>query len=168
MPSRDDEARLRILEAYERAKARNPQLTQGEFMMRGAPGATIEKAPGKFKNRESAARYFRKIRDRERTGGAMFRAGEEKGVVGLYQVQLPLRSGQYVSQNMTVVQARSTFDIPAVEDELRRNLPAFREKLQRYKSKYDVASIDFDPSQLSVRTIRHQRQPIRMRLSIRS
>jgi len=61
MPSRDDEARLRILEAYERAKARNPQLTQGEFMMRGAPGATIEKAPGKFKNRESAARYFRKI-----------------------------------------------------------------------------------------------------------
>jgi len=33
------------------------------------------------------ARYFRKIVSGERTGGAMYRAGREKGNIGLFQIR---------------------------------------------------------------------------------
>lgn len=169
----DDRARLRILEAYERRKdyeaKRGRKLTQGQFMLQGAPGARLDKAPGKFRNEESAARYFRKIKTGERSGGAMYRAGSQDKIKGLFQLRWKRGPGKddYVSQNITVAGASTTFDIPAIEDELRNQRPADVKKLiDQWRSKYGKEAYDVDPDDVEVRLIRKQIKPIRMRLAI--
>lgn len=166
-PQRDDKSRIAILEAYERAKAKNPRMTQAQFMMQGAPGASIKNAPGQFKSEEAASRYFRKIRSGERTGGAMYRAGRETGTIGLYQIRARLEGGKFISQNISVESAYSTFDIPAIEHDIKTNR---RERVEamiaHYRERYGQEEAEIDMDDVEVRTIRHQRKPIRMRLSL--
>lgn len=139
-------------------------------MREGAPGAKLKDAPGKFRNEESAARYFRKIKTGERSGGAMYRAGEEPKFKGLFQVRLRYGEGDrdFVSQNITVAQGDSTFDIPAVEHQLRTTRrDDLRQTVNYYRNRYGAAEYAFDPDEdMEVRTIRMQRRPIRMRLAL--
>lgn len=168
MAGRDDDARWRILEAYSRAKQVDPTMTKGQFMRRGAPGAHITKAPGSFKNDESAARYFRKIVSGERTGGAMYRAGREKGNIGLFQLRTKM-GDRFISQNIVVAGGSSTFDIPAIEHELKTTRRNDTEKvIDKWRAKYGREDADMEDllRELEVRTIHHQNRPIRMRLSI--
>lgn len=177
MPTSDDRARLRIIEAYERAKRANPAMTQAEFMRRGAPGSGMTreqqeklKAPGRFKNDDSAARYLRKILTGERTGGAMYRYGTEEKPgrgIGLFQFKIRTAEGKYISQNIDVAGGRSTFDIAAIEHELKRNR---RERVEamvaHYRERYGQEEAEIDIESLEVRPIARQRRPIRMRLAI--
>jgi len=174
MPTRDDESRIRILEAYAKAKRADPRLTQGQFMMHGAPGSNFDDAKtGRFANEKSAARYFRKVKSGQRTGGAMYRESAAKSKAGLFQAKLKLREqvdghDQYVSQNIMVAGGRTTFDLVAAETEFRKpeNFKKFQAQLRKYKDKYAVAAMDFDPSSLELRPIRRQHAPIRLRFSI--
>lgn len=171
MPSRDDEARLRILEAYERAKAADPTLTQGEFMMRGAPGSSLVRrdkngnpiirngktipAAGHFKSEASAARYFRKIKTGERTGAAMERAG--RAPRGNYQFRVRV-DDRYISQNVIATGMSSTFDTAFVEAELKGPRRRDVEKIvARYRARYGKEEAAFDPNTMDVRPIRRAR-----------
>lgn len=166
MADRDDTARIRILEAYERAKAVNPSLTQGQFMRAGAPGSRVKGLTGKFSNDESAARYFRKIKTGERTGGAMYREGAQtKGTLGGFQFRVKL-GNRYISQNIAMAGASSTFDIAAVEYELKRNRRKDVEKiLARFRNKYgmeETAYDDADLDRLEARPIARSHTPYRL------
>lgn len=172
MPSRDDKSRIRILEAYARAKEANPKLTQGQFMMAGAPGARVKKAPGEFKNEGTAARYFRKIKTGERTGGAMYRAGTQEKPgrnIGLYQFKIRTSEGKYISQNLVVAGASSTFDNARVEYELKQNR---RERVEamvaHFRERYGQEEAEIDMDSLEARPVHHMRRPVRMHLSIMS
>lgn len=143
-------------------------MTQGEFMRRGAPGASLDNAPGKFSSNESAARYFRKIVSGERTGGAMYRAGREHGTVGIFQIKSKI-GGRHISQNITVTSGFSTFDIPAIEHELKTTRRKEAEQLaDKYRTRYGMEDADVADflDEMEVRTIKTQKKPIRMRLSI--
>lgn len=164
MAARDDEARLRILAAYDRAKRANPKMTQAQFMRAGAPGSQTEGLVGKFNNDESAARYFRKIKSGERTGGAMYREG--KVHQGLFQLRAKF-AGQYISQNILVAGAPSSFDAYAIEEDIKQNRRANVEKMvARFRQRYGKDDAELDLASLSVRTIRHQKRPVQMRLNI--
>ncbi len=167
---RDEKARLRILEAYERAKRVDPSITQGAFMRAGAPGSRVEGLVGKFRSDDSASRYFRKIRSGERTGGSMYRQGTEEGPgrnVGLFQLRTRIGKDKYITQNITVAGGRSTFDIAAVEAEIRKSHKAEVERIIRaYRDKYGIEQEEIDLDAIEARTIRHQREPIRMRLGL--
>jgi len=177
MPQRDDVARQRIKEAYERAKRADPSMTQARFMRAGAPGSRMSaeqqeklKAPGRFRNDDSAARYLRKIMSGERTGGAMYRYGTEEKPgrgVGLFQFKIRTAEGKYISQNIDVAGGRSTFDIAAIEHELKRN---HRDRVEamvaHFRERYGQEEAEIDIESLEVRPIARQRRPIRMRLAI--
>jgi len=168
MAGRDDDARWRILEAYSRAKQVDPTITRGEFMRRGAPGAHLPKTPGKFKDDESAARYFRKIVSGERTGGAMYRAGREKGNIGLFQIRGKL-GDRFISQNIMV--AGGSLDVRYPRDRARTPYDTTErhgEVIDKHRAKYGMEDADVEDllRELEVRTIHHQNRPIRMRLSI--
>jgi hypothetical protein len=170
MTDRDERARLRILQAFERAKATDPSITQGAFMRAGAPGSRVKGLPGKFKSDDSASRYFRKIRSGERTGGAMYRQGTEDlpgRMIGLFQFKVRTAEGRYISQNIDVAKAYSTFDNAAIEYELKRNQRTRVEAMiAAYRERYGQEEAEIDLDSLEVRPIRHQRRPIRMRLSL--
>jgi hypothetical protein len=173
--ARDDEARIRILEAYERARAYNPKITQGQFMLRGAPGQSIPKAPGKFKNEASAARYLRKIISGERTGGSMYTAGSSRRrggrTGGLFQFRIHLgtdASGtdRAISQNiMAYDTGNSTFDLSRIEDELRGPRRAEVQALiDKYRSKYGMEHVAVDAERITARPVVHQRTMPRLTL----
>jgi len=170
MADRNDQARLRILQAYERARAVDPSITQGQFMRAGAPGSRVTNLAGKFRTDDSAARYFRKIRSGERTGGTMYRQGTEEGpgrMVGLFQFKIRTDDGRFISQNITVAGAVSSFDNAAIEYELKRNR---RDRIEAmvaaYRERYGQEHGDIDIDSLEARPIHHQRKPIRMRLAL--
>lgn len=177
MPYREGEQRIRILEAYERAKRADPSMTQGRFMMAGAPGSRLSadeqkrlKAPGRFKNKDSAARYLRKILTGERSGAKMYDYGTEEKPgrgVGLFQFKIRTAEGKYISQNIDVSGGRSTFDNAAIEYELKRNR---RDRIEamvaHYRDRYGQEEAELDIDSLEVRPIARQRRPIRMRLAI--
>lgn len=159
-----EKARLRYLEAYERAKAADPSITQGEFMRRGTHDLPI----GKFKNDESAARYHRKIVKGERTGAAMVRAGTPKGAMrGSFQFRIRTTEGKFISQNISVEGGYSSFDVAAIEYELKRNR---RDRVEAivayYRTAYGQEEQEIDLDSLEVRVIARQRRPTRMRFSI--
>ncbi len=163
MAERDDRARIRILEAYERAKVINPALTQGEFMRAGAPGSRVKGLVGKFRSDDSAARYFRKIKTGERTGGAMYREGRQKGTLGSFQFRIKIAADKWISQNIAVAGASSTFDIAAVEYELKRNRrERVRELIEAYRSKYAMEEMPIDLDALEVYPIHRVRKPYRI------
>lgn len=164
-----DEARVEILAAYERAKRANPRLTQAQFIMEGSP-------KGHFKSEEAASRYFRKIRSGERTGGNLYRESVEQTRQGQYQVRVKVagvgdkrgRDGDWVSINLATAGARSSFDIPAIQDTLRQpaNAARFVEKLQKFKKTYDLRKMQPDMRTLQVVPIRRQRKSVSLRLNI--
>jgi len=168
--ARDERARLRILEAYERAKGVDPSITQGQFMRAGAPGSRVEGLIGRFRSDDTAARYFRKIRSGERTGGAMYRQGTEEGPgrnIGLFQIKTQIGPDRFISQNITVAGGRSTFDYAAIESEIRLNHRAEMMRIIRaYRDKYGIEQEEIDLDAIEARTIRHQRKPIRMHLGL--
>lgn len=177
MPYRQGEQRLRIIEAWQRAKRADPSMTQGRFMMAGAPGSRLSadeqkrlRAPGRFKSKDSAARYLRKILTGERTGARMYDYGTEEKPgrgVGLFQFKIRTAEGKYISQNITATNARSTFDNAAIEYELKRNR---RDKVEamvaHFRERYGQEEAEIDIESLEVRPIARQRRPIRMRLAI--
>lgn len=168
MPDRNSNARFRILEAYERAKAINPAMTQGEFMRAGAPGSRVEGLVGKFKSDDSAARYFRKIKSGERTGGAMYEEGRSKGTIGSFQFRIKMRD-RWISQNIAMVGGASTFDIAAVEYELKKNRrPDIEAIVAKYSAKYgqEFEPVDFET--LEARPITKVNTPYRFWDSIKS
>lgn len=134
-------------------------------MMKGAPGATLDKAPGKFRNRESAARYFRKIKSGERTGGAMYQAGVQKQVIGNWQFRVKLGPDRYIGQNILAAGVRSTFDIPTVEHELlgprRADVQAI---ISRFRERYGMEAAQFSDEDFDVRPIKRSKTLARMRL----
>lgn len=164
MADRDEQARLRILAAYERAKRENPSMTQADFMLAGAPGSQQSGLAGRFHNRESAARYFRKIRSGERTGGAMYREGEVKQ--GMFQLRAKF-GDKHVSQNILVANAPSSFDTYAVEQEIKRNRREDVEKIVAYfRARYGKEDVTMDMASIRVRRVEHQRRMPTMRLGI--
>jgi hypothetical protein len=172
MPDRNDKARFRILEAYERAKSANPAMTQGEFMLAGAPGSRVKNLSGKFRSKDTAARYFRKIKTGERTGGEMYRQGTQEYPgrnIGLFQFRVQTAEGQFISQNIEVAGGSSTFDVAAVEYELKANR---RERIEamvaHYRLRYGQEETEIDIDSLEARPIRHARKMTRMHMSIAS
>lgn len=163
MPGRNDKARFRILESYERAKAINPAITQGEFMRAGAPGSRVEGLVGRFKSNDSAARYFRKIKTGERTGGAMYEEGRSRGTIGSFQFRVKMRD-RFISQNIAMVGGASTFDIAAVEYELKHNVER-RNDIERlvgkYRQKYGQEFEPVDFESLTARPITQVHTPYR-------
>lgn len=144
-------------------------------MRAGAPGSRVEGLPGKFKDDATAARYFRKVKSGERTGGTMYRAGSQDKPgrsVGLFQVKLQLGKDRYISQNVTVAGASSSFDIYSVEQEMKK---AHRQDLTNiiewYRGKYGMEKQEVDEDaildDLEARAIRHQRRPSRFWMGIR-
>lgn len=161
MPDRNANARFRILEAYERAKEINPSMTQGEFMRAGAPGSRVKGLVGRFKSDDSAARYFRKIKSGERTGGAMYEEGRQRGTLGSFQFRIKMRD-RYISQNIAMVGGASTFDIAAVEYELKRNRrPDIEAIVAKYRAKYGQEFEPVDFESLEARPIATQKAPVR-------
>lgn len=177
MASRNEQARFRILEAYQRAKEVDPTLTQGQFIRAGAPGMRQDKndkiaLPGKFKNDESAARYFRKIRAGERTGGSMFEEGRRNAQQGSFNVRIRIGKGpkDYISQNMTVFGAESSFDIYAVQHELKttkrkdvEDMVLYYRNKYGYEEREDVEDLI---DELEVDTIQRMRAPSRWNVFI--
>jgi hypothetical protein len=163
MADRNNNARFRILEAYERAKTIDPSMTQGEFMRAGAPGSRVKGLVGRFSNDESAARYFRKIKSGERTGGSMYEEGRSKGTIGSFQFRVRMKD-RYISQNIAMVGGASTFDIYAVEHELRTN-PQRRADIERlvgkYRQKYGQEFEPVDFESLTARPVTKVHTPYR-------
>lgn len=163
MPDRDDEARLRILSAYERARSLDPSLTQGEYMRRVAPS--------RFKSESAASRFVTRLRRGEVDDEAARIVEEDRKNTrpSLFRAMVRLEDGRWVSQNLAVTDARGALDAPSVEAEMRqpKNIADLQKSLARYKSKYNVAEMNFDPSSLRVEAMQHQNQPIRMRLDLR-
>lgn len=168
MAFRHNDSAIRIMEAYEAAKKNDPTLSQGQFLRQGAPGFRLDKAPGKFKSDDSAARYFRKIRSGERSGAAMYEAAQpSSNIRGLFQFKVRLEDGRFISQNITVAGGTSTFDIPNIEHQLRGNKAEQVEELVRhYQQRYEMAEAEIDMETLEVRPIATQRKSIRMRLGV--
>lgn len=161
------DSRQRIMEAYERAKTADPSLTQGQFMRHGAPGYELEGAPGKFKNDDSAARYFRKIRSGERSGAAMYESGRGKGETGNYQLRARLFDGRIISQNIAVAGGTSSFDVPAIEHQLKtQRAEQVEAMILHYQSRYGMESTEVDMESVDVRLIQTQKKRIRLRMNI--
>lgn len=169
MPLQYD-SRVEILLAYERARKADPSITQGQFMRAGAPGSRMKGLPGNFKSDDSAARYFRKIRSGERTGGAMYKAGSQHGPgrnVGLFQLHAKIGPDRFISRNLSVGNGSSTFDIPAIESEIRKNhRTEVAAIVALYRSRYGVEGEDFDMDEIEVKAVRHQRKYQHIALNI--
>lgn len=163
MTVRNDKARIRILESYERAKKVDPTITQGQFMRSGAPGSRVEGLVGRFRSDDSAARYFRKIRSGERTGGAMYEQGRAKGTLGSFQFRIKLGRERYITQNVAIAGTSSTFDIAAVEYEMKhRNRASVEKLIATYRAKYGMEQHEIDMDSLEVRQITKVHKPYRI------
>lgn len=163
---RAEHDRARIMQSWERARATDPTVTQARFMRE----ATRDLPYFKNASNNTLARYFRKIRDRERTGSAMYEYGTQEKPgrgVGLFQFKVRTIDGRYISQNIDVAGARSTFDNAAIEYELKRKRSdAVAMAILAAQRDTNTPESEIDLETLEVRPIARQRRSIRMRLAI--
>jgi hypothetical protein len=164
----------RVRDAYERAKANNPRLTQGEFAratMGVSGGRSLKQKPGEseriFRRRqdESAARYLRLVAYptdyQGRTARALIRRADRGG----YQnIELRADDGTVRSFNAEI----SGLSRIEAYDMLQRAEfdKVVAEQLARWRAQYQGETVSGDPDDytVSMRPIRRQRGPVRWRV----
>jgi hypothetical protein len=162
----------RIAAAYYRAKAANPKLTQGEFARKSFP--TISERYGEAKSRtkqksieNSGARYLRLVLEGKRTGRVNVKrsmATRPGGQNDLFQVFVPV-GGDWKSFDLTAIGARSTFDIPLIEAQLRADPSALLTKRDAWAQRYAIRPNKIDTDAFEVRRVqRHRRHRVRISL----
>lgn len=157
-----------IAAAYARAKRNDPTLTQGEYATKAYP--TIAERYRRARTDEerrkielSGARYHRLVLQGKRSGrvnierGAISRTG---GSTDLFQVFIPV-SGQkeWVSFDLAGVGARSTFDIPSIEAQIRAHPELLERKAQQFARRYDIQRSDLNVTGFQVRRVTRHRKP---------
>jgi hypothetical protein len=163
----------RIQAAYDRAKIANPKLTQGEFARKTFP--TISERYGEAKSRgeqrdieKSGARYLRLVLEGKRTGRVNVRRAtftRPGGQNDLFQVFVPIAGGGWKSFDLGAVGARSTFDIPLIEEQLRRDASGLEAKQREWSQRYALTGNDIRIEGFEVRRVtRHRRHAVHISL----
>ncbi len=163
----------RIAAAYDAAKRANPRLTQGEFARKTFP--TITERYGAATSRreqrkieKSGARYLRLVLEGKRTGRVNVRRGtitRPGGQVDLFQVFVPIAGGGWKSFDLGAVGARSTFDIPLIEEQLRRDPSGLEAKRRAWAERYALRDADIGTDSFEVRRVtRHRRHAVHISL----
>lgn len=118
-------------------------------------------SPGKYKNRESAAAYLRVLISGKRTGDRLWEQSTKTlpgGEASLYQVAVRDKSGNMRSFDLEVVGGSSSFDVPMVEQRLKQDRKALRQKRDAWAKRYDIDAGDLDVENINVRRIRRARK----------
>lgn len=118
---------------------------------------------GRFKTEKDAARYFRMIRDGERSGDDLWAEAAQHyggGRSDIFQVEMPDAHGNWRSFNLSAVNARSKFDIPTIEAQLRNDPDLLDRKVREWERRYDIKAGDLDSSRFRVRRILSVRKPL--------
>lgn len=163
-----------IADAYYRAKTANPRLTQGEFARKSFP--TIAERYANARNgaerkriEQSGARYLRLVLEGKRTGAVNVKRGtRSKGFPDLFQVFVPVQGGGWKSFDLGAAGARSTFDIPLVEQRLRENSAPLEARARIWAQRYALAQSELRIDNFEVRRVtKHRRHAeyIDLRLS---
>jgi hypothetical protein len=161
-----------IAAAYQRAKRNDPTITQGQYAVRAYPTISerYRHATTDAERRRielSGARYHRLVLAGQRSGrvnierGAAVRTG---GSVDLFQVFIPV-SGQkeWVSFDLTGIGAKSTFDIPSIEAQLRNNPDILARKAAQFARRYDLQRSDLHAEAFEIRRVtRHRKRAERI------
>lgn len=156
-----------IVRAYDRAKAHDPKLTQAEFMMKARPGA--------YRNRESAARYFRLLRDGGRSGKNIYAEATGERVYSeerhrwerrheaaqrdLFQVFVKDAQGNYRSFNVEAAHGRSAFDNALLMRRIRERPQLLGAKAREWANRYNLKLSDLLVDDFEVRHVKDQRVP---------
>lgn len=113
---------------------------------------------------DTAARYHRKIISGERTGSDIWKRATEPVEKGLYQAQwIDPATGKHYSVNLSVANAKSTFDIVAIEAEMRAQPATIAQIVDRFRLRYGDEAAHLQASKFSIRQIAKQRRdPIRI------
>lgn len=159
--SYDPDAAQKIIESYERAKQRDPNISGPDFMWQ------VPAMRERFKNKETAGAYLRVLRQGRRTGGQIYEEAQSNKEKGLYQVTFKVQGeDRYVSRNLSVANADSEFDIPAIAAKLREPERAdkMRDRVEAFARKHSDDNIRLS-KQFSIRQVAQQRRPA-LRMSI--
>lgn len=156
-----------IAAAYQRAKRNDPTLTQGQYATRAYPTISerYRHARSDAERRRielSGARYHRLVLQGKRSGrvnierGAATRTG---GSTDLFQVFIPIRGKQeWVSFDLVAVHARSTFDIPSIEAQIRAHPELLERKAGQFARRYDIARSDLDTAAVQIHHVTRHRK----------
>lgn len=157
-----------IAAAYQRAKRNDPTITQGQYAVRAYPTISerYRHARSDAERRRielSGARYHRLVLQGKRSGrvnierGAIMRTG---GSSDLFQVFIPVQGQrEWVSFDLAGVGARSTFDIPSIEAQIRAHPELLDRKAAQFARRYDINRSDLNVAGFQVRRVTRHRKP---------
>lgn len=161
-----------IIARYEYAKSRDPKLTQGKFFRAGTGD--------RFKNEESAARYFRLLKEGKRSGNVLWSESTGRIVTrkgrrvyttppvnpNNYQVMVRDRQGNVRSFNIGAIGGRSSFDIVVLDDEVRRRKDVLQAKAKEWAQRYGIKENDINIEDFEIRKTRRADKPYQMLLNL--
>lgn len=161
-----------IIARYEYAKSRDPKMTQGRFFRSGTGD--------RFKSDESAARYFRLLKEGKRSGNVLWNESTGRIVTrkgrrvfvsppsnrNNYQVLVRDANGNVRSFNIGAIGGRSSFDIAILDDEVRRRKDVLQAKAKEWAQRYGIKENDINVEDFEIRKTRRADKPYQMVLNL--
>lgn len=144
-----------MIDAWFRAKAANPKLTQREFEIKA-----LDRNPKK-----ADGRYLRLILEGKRSGRILVREAYETpggGMANVFNISMPDAEGNVRSFNIYAEpppgQARfSRLDVPVVEQRIREHPEILESKAAQFARRYNVKQSDIRTDRFNVHRVVRQR-----------